>query len=82
MEQNRKKLQKTGKLLKYDSQKRIYTSDVFYYSEDNQGKFRVKETKAPAGYTGTWQKDIRLTEPGTNKKSSFEVLNYRRINEK
>lgn len=71
-----KSYKKTGKLLKYDSQKRIYTSDVFYYSEDNQGKFRVKETKAPAGYTGTWQKDIRLTEPGTNKKFSFEVLNY------
>lgn len=67
---------KTGKPLKYDGQKQIYTSDVFHYTEDNQGKFRVKETKPPEGYTGNWQKDIQLTEPGSNIKFSFEVLNY------
>lgn len=67
---------KTGKPLQYDGQKQIYISDVFHYTEDNQGKFRVKETKPPEGYTGNWQKDIRLTEPGSNIRFSFEVLNY------
>lgn len=65
-----------GKILKYDGQNRTYESEKFYYSEDNQGKFRVRETKPPKGYTGNWQKDITLTEPGTHRKFSFKVLNY------
>lgn len=65
-----------GKLLEYDGQNRIYDSEKFHYTEDNQGKFRIKETKPPRGYTGKWQKDISLTESGTYKKFSFTVLNY------
>ena len=67
---------KTGTLLTYNSQNRVYESGEFFYTEDNQGKFRIRETKAPANYTGNWQKDFQLTEPGTHKKYSFEVLNY------
>lgn len=67
---------KTGMLLTYNSQNRVYESGEFFYTEDNQGKFRIRETKAPANYTGNWQKDFQLTEPGTHKKYSFEVLNY------
>lgn len=69
---------KTGKALTYDKQKRTYNSEKFSYTEDNQGKFRIRETKAPVNYTGNWQKDIRLTEPGTAKTFTFEALNYQK----
>lgn len=69
---------KTGKLLKYDGQARRYKSDEFVYTADNQGKFRVKETKPPKGYTGNWQKDIKLTDAGTHKEFFFEVVNYQK----
>lgn len=34
-----------GKLLKYDKEQKKYISDVFVYTEINQGKFKVEETK-------------------------------------
>lgn len=64
--------------MKYDGQARRYNSDEFVYTADNQGKFRVKETKPPKGYTGNWQKDIKLTDAGTHKEFFFEVVNYQK----
>lgn len=66
------------KTLTYDGQKRIYNSGKFYYTEDNQGKFRVKETKAPKNYTGNWQKDFRLEEPGAQQEFLFDAVNYQK----
>lgn len=41
-----------------EREKGIYTSPVWlYYSKDNQGKFRLIETKAPEGYFGDWKED-------------------------
>ena len=41
-----------------EGEKGIYTSPVWlYYSKDNQGKFRLIETKAPGGYFGDWKED-------------------------
>lgn len=67
-----------GKVLTYDGQDRVYLSEKFYYTEDNQGKFRVCETKAPQHYTGNWQQDILLDRPGEHQEFSFEVLNYQK----
>ena len=39
-----------------------YVSQVLYYTSDNRGRFRVEETKAPAGYlNGGWEQDFVLT---------------------
>lgn len=67
---------KTGKKLTYDSQKRLYQSEKFFYTADNQGKFQIRETKVPKNYTGNWQKNLKLEEPGTQKSFVFEALNY------
>ena len=67
-----------GVPLVYDGQNRIYNSEKFYYTEDNQGKFRVRETRPPQNYTGSWQQDFRLEEPGTHKEFLFEALNYQK----
>lgn len=39
-----------------ETEKGVYESSCWlYYSPDNQGKFRVVETKAPDGYFGDWK---------------------------
>lgn len=38
--------------------KGVYTTPVWlYYSPDNEGKFRIIETKAPEGYFGDWKNE-------------------------
>lgn len=64
-----------GKLLKYDKEQKKYISDVFVYTEINQGKFKVEETKNPPGYTGSWSQELILTEPGTDKTFTYRVTN-------
>lgn len=51
-----------GKLLKYDEEQKKYVSDIFIYTEINQGKFKVEETKNPPGYTGRWSQEINLMQ--------------------
>lgn len=64
-----------GVVLK-EKEKGIYESPVWlYYSTDNQGKFRVIETKAPEGYFGDW-KDPEVTDSEQDKKTyDFEISN-------
>ena len=50
---------KTGKLLKYDKEQKNNISDVFVYTEINQGKFKVEENKKSSGIH-------RKLEPGTD----------------
>lgn len=64
-----------GKLLKYDEEQKKYVSDIFIYTEINQGKFKVEETKNPPGYTGRWSQELVLTEPGTDKTFTYRVTN-------
>lgn len=66
----------TLKKLTYDGQKRTYNSGKFNYTEDNQGKFRVRETKSPPNYTGNWQKNFTLDKPGEKQEFLFEAVNY------
>lgn len=51
----------SGKL-RYESSREQYVSGPLSYSEENQGKFLVKETKNPSGYTGSWEQEFILTE--------------------
>lgn len=40
-----------------------YVSPRLYYTAENQGRFRVEETQAPAGYlNGNWAEDFVLTK--------------------
>ncbi|MBE5921503.1 MAG: hypothetical protein E7269_01965 [Lachnospiraceae bacterium] len=45
-----------------ESSSGVYESNIFTYSVENKGKFRVVETKNPQGYTGKFEKLIQLTE--------------------
>lgn len=42
------------------------TDGMLYYTTDNKGKFRVAETKNPAGYSGNWTKDFILSQKGAD----------------
>lgn len=64
-----------GRILSYDETQRRYLSEVFRYSEVNQGKFRVSETGNPPGYTGNWAQDIVLSSPGTERNYTYRVEN-------
>ena len=61
----------------YNSTKKVYESDKdLVKSATNNGKFRVKETEVPDGYTGSFTKDFTLTAtPGTLKTESFTAYN-------
>ena len=59
----------------YKSKTRRYVSGILQFTEDNMGKFRVRETKNPAGYTGSWHGDFVLEETGTKKRFTFQVEN-------
>lgn len=59
-----------------EGSKGVYTTPVWlYYSPDNQGKFRIIETKAPEGYFGDW-KDDEITNSDADKNVyDFEIKN-------
>lgn len=45
------------------------------WSESNQGKFLVKETKSPKHYCGVWQQEITVQDPGITN-LELEAYNY------
>lgn len=51
--------------LEWNGQEQDYRVFGLKYSSENQGKFRIRETKAPLGYRGSWEKEFVLTEEGT-----------------
>lgn len=59
--------------LRYDTGKELYVSDALVYSETNRGRFQIKETKHPSGYTGEWEKEFVLTME--NREFFYEVTN-------
>ena len=40
---------------------KTYESNDLFYSIDNQGKFKIVETKAPNGYIGNWTQEFTIT---------------------
>lgn len=64
-----------GEILAYDQEQKRYISGTLVYSDVNQGKFKIVETKNPPGYTGSWTQELVLTEPGTNKRFTFRAEN-------
>ncbi len=54
--------------------KGVYTTPVWlYYSPDNQGKFRIIETKAPEGYFGDWKDDDIINSDGDKNVYDFVI---------
>lgn len=69
----------SGKALTYQSSKKRYIIKGLAYTETNLGKFRVKETSNPDGYTGTFKKDFSIAnlQPGETKQFSYRATNKR-----
>lgn len=60
----------------YDAMsKRYQTQSPVEKTEENEGKFKIVETKLPANYKCPWSKEITVTESGTQT-LSYEALNY------
>ncbi|MDO4305695.1 MAG: SpaA isopeptide-forming pilin-related protein [Eubacteriales bacterium] len=72
-----KKTQKytNGVKLQYNTSSKRYESGTVTYSSDNQGKFMVKETKNPKGFTGTFSKKFVLTKLGQKELFGFTAEN-------
>lgn len=50
--------------LQWDAGERDYRIFGLLYSETNEGRFKIKEVKNPAGYKGNWEQEVVLNEPG------------------
>ena len=60
----------------YDARLKVYqTKTPVVKTEDNEGKFKVLETKVPNGYKCPWSKEITVTKDGTQT-LSYEAPNY------
>ena len=60
----------------YDARLKVYqTKTPVVKTEDNEGKFKVLETKLPNGYKCPWSKEITVTKDGTQT-LSYEAPNY------
>lgn len=70
--QSANKYQAAGKL-RYDLSKEQYVSGTLTYSETNKGRFQIKETRHPSGYTGEWEKKFVLT--AESREFFYEVTN-------
>lgn len=51
-------------LFSYEEKEQCYTCSELELTDENQGKFMIKETRVPQGYQGKWEKEIHLTEDG------------------
>lgn len=60
----------------YDSMSKTYqTKSPVVKTDDNEGKFKIVETKLPNGYKCPWSKEITVTKNGTQT-LSYEAQNY------
>ena len=62
-----------GRLLTYNSTSKRYVSDVLEVTDGNKGRFLVKETRNPQGYTGGWSAEIDIKNEDANLQ--YEVKN-------
>lgn len=55
--------------MSYHASEKIYRMDQLIRTDTNAGKFKVKETGVPYGYTGSWEKEFTIGEvPGGGTK--------------
>lgn len=52
-------------MLEWNAQEQDYRIFGIKFSAENQGRFRIRETKNPFGYQGTWEQEFFLEEEGT-----------------
>lgn len=64
-----------GVNLNYNAQQKRYESETIRYTADNQGKFLVKETKNPNGFTGTFSKELVLGKLGEEEIFEYTAEN-------
>ena len=55
--------------LKYFSILKEYQTGLLEVTDQNNGKFKVIETKNPEGYTGSWSKEVIFTKGGTSEQN-------------
>lgn len=67
----------SGIPMTYDKERQRYISGPLVYHPENQGRFLVKETKNPDGYTGSFSEEISIEDlkPGERKRFSFHAEN-------
>ena len=63
----------TGIAIPYDATKNLYISSGLKVTTDNQGNFKIKETKPPKGYKGNWETTVSLSSQAGQKE--FTVTN-------
>lgn len=64
-----------GVNLTYNSSVKRYESGTIRYTADNQGKFLVRETQNPKGFTGTFSKEFILSKMGQEELFEFTAEN-------
>ena len=69
----KKAYKEKGTLLDYDSSSELYVSGELLKTSDNEGKYKIVETKTPPGYTGSWEEMVDITDK--DARLSFEVVN-------
>lgn len=62
-----------GELLTFQTETKRYQSKELKITDQNQGRFKVEETRLPEGYTGTFVQELNLYEG--NAKLQFTVEN-------
>ncbi len=53
----------------YYATRKKYESKLLEITDQNNGKFKVIETKNPEGYTGNWSKEVTFTKGGTSEQN-------------
>ena len=69
----KKAYKEKGTLLDYDSSRELYVSGELLKTSDNEGKYKIVETKTPPGYTGSWEEMVDISDK--DARLSFEVVN-------
>ena len=69
----KKAYKEKGTLLDYDISSELYVSGELLKTSDNEGKYKIAETKTPPGYTGSWEEEVNITDK--DARLSFEVVN-------
>ena len=67
---------------RYHEDSQHYFSEDLLKTIDNEGRFRIVETKNPVGYTGSWEKEIDITDKNASLFfKSNRILKFRIIQE-
>ena len=62
-----------GRTLIYNENTKMYECDSLQYSEENKGKFLIRETANPDGYEGEWSQEFTITK--NNQTFFWQVTN-------